>query len=106
VQSFEPLDDQHQILLLTGSVFKGLDELAGLELALPETLRPVPIDFTTYQLAKDFADRAVASGGTEVGPHVIGDLHPCHPISALAPRACVCCRFGRLRLRFLQPMRF
>jgi hypothetical protein len=48
VQSFEPLHDQRQILLLTASVYKGIDELAGLELALPKTLRPVPVDLSTH----------------------------------------------------------
>lgn len=84
-QSFEPLHDQRQILFLTASVFKGVDELAGLALALPKTLRPVPVDLSTHQLAKDLADRAVTSGGTEVGPHVVGDLDPRHSISALDP---------------------
>ena len=48
VQSFEPLDDQLQIRLLTASVFKRLDELSGLELSLPDTVRPVPVDFMTH----------------------------------------------------------
>jgi hypothetical protein len=57
--------------LLTASVFQRVDELAGLELALPETLRPIPVDLTTHQLAKDLADRAVAGSGAEVGLHVV-----------------------------------
>jgi hypothetical protein len=71
---------------LTPSVFKGLDEFAGLELALPATLRPVPVDLATHKLAKDLADCAVAGSGAEVSPHLVGDLNPRHPISALAPR--------------------
>jgi hypothetical protein len=85
VQSFEPLHDQRQIPLLTACVFKGIDERAGLELALPKTLRPVPVDLSTHQLAKNLADRAIPGGGTEVGPHVVGHLDPRHAISALDP---------------------
>lgn len=62
MQSFEPLHDQRQILLLTANVFTGVDDLAGLELVLPKALRPVPVDLSTHQLAVDPADRAVAGG--------------------------------------------
>jgi hypothetical protein len=71
VQSFEPFDDQLQIPSLTASVFKRVDKLVGSQLAIPETPRPVPVDFTTHQLAKDLADRAAPGSGTEVGPHVV-----------------------------------
>ena len=70
-QPFEPLDDQREIGLLTASVVERVDEFAGLELALPETPRPVPVDLTTHQLAKDLADWAVAGSGAEVSPHVV-----------------------------------
>ena len=94
VQSFEPLHDQRQIPLFTASAFKGVDELAGLELALLKTLRPYRSDLSIHQLAKYLADRAVAGGGTEVGPHVVGDLDPRNTISAFDPRGRLSCRLG------------
>src|SRR4051794_56710 len=66
VQPFEPRDDQRQIGLLSMRVLERVEELIGIELGIPEPLRPVPVDLATHEIAQKLADRAIACKSAEV----------------------------------------